>query len=232
MILHIPHSSIDLPGVYERLPDLHIYRHTDWFTDELFSHPQAERFVFPYSRFYADMERLKNDPLELKGMGIFYTQTPWGQSYRQKGGSDYEHSMQLYQDWHQTLALAVKKQLSDKGKCLLIDCHSFSHHQVDYVDGQLPDINIGTNTDTTSPPLIKKVTDFYESLGYSVKVNFPYAYSIEPVNDEGFQTIMIELNKRCYLTEEFIKNTGFDALKLHTHQLLNQLYEYEKSNEF
>lgn len=232
MILHIPHSSNLLPVAYPNLPLHDLNRHTDWFTDELFNHPQAEHFVFPYSRFYADMERLKNDPLELKGMGIFYTQTPWGQNYRQKGGSDYEHVIKLYHDWHSKLEDSVKSQLSDKGKCLLIDCHSFSHHQVDYVEGQLPDINIGTNKDTTSPSLIKKVTDFYESLGYSVEVNFPYAYSIEPVNDEGFQTIMIELNKRCYLTDEFIKNTGFDALKLHTHQLLNQLYEYEQSNEF
>jgi hypothetical protein len=42
------------------LPDLHLARHTDWFTDDLFMIESAEHFVFSYSRFYADMERLDN----------------------------------------------------------------------------------------------------------------------------------------------------------------------------
>jgi N-formylglutamate amidohydrolase len=139
-----------MPIQYKSLPDLHLARHTDWFTDDLFMIESAEHFVFSYSRFYADMERLDNDPLEAQGMGIFYTQTPWGVTYRDKSLPEYEDVMKIYQQWHEDLKHATEQQIKDNDYAVLVDCHSFSHHQVTQPELELPDINIGTNAVGTS----------------------------------------------------------------------------------
>jgi len=223
MILHIPHSSTQMPKHYLDLPKLHLYRHTDWFTDELFDHPDAQRFVFPYSRFYADMERLVKDPLESKGMGIFYTHTPWGVNYRKQDNGEYQQVRKIYHQWHDDLKQAAEGELNEKGHCLLVDCHSFSRHQVFLPESELPDINIGTNALTTSPGLVNQVLGFWSERGYRVSVNQPYAYSIEPTKKPGFETIMIEINKRCYLTEDFEKTPHFSVLKTECAEMLEML---------
>lgn len=228
MILHIPHSSILIPAFYPDLPELHLRRHTDWFTDELFEYAGATRFVFQYSRFYADMERLEHDPLESKGMGIFYTRTPWGVFYRDTKDAHYHKVMALYRKWHQDLANEAQHQIKERGYCVLVDCHSFSHHQVEDSEDSLPDINIGTNATTTSEQLTHLIQTVLEDAGYSVSINSPYAHSVEPVQSSGFETIMIELNKRCYLTENFEKTQGFVRLKKTLAQTLEKVAEYEK----
>ncbi|MBE0470839.1 MAG: N-formylglutamate amidohydrolase [Methyloprofundus sp.] len=220
MILHIPHSSINMPVFYPDLPELHLKRHTDWFTDELFEFEGATRFVFEYSRFYADMERLEHDPLESKGMGIFYTRTPWDALYRDIEDEQYQKVMALYHKWHEALAKEAQQQIKENGYCVLVDCHSFSHHQVEDEEESLPDINIGTNPKSTSQKLTYLIQATFEEAGYSVSINYPYAYSIEPVQSRGFETIMIEINKRCYLTETFTKTQGFQPLKKTLHDVL------------
>jgi N-formylglutamate amidohydrolase len=212
-----------MPKHYPDLPELHLKRHTDWFTDELFDHADAERFVFPYSRFYADMERLEDDPLEAKGMGVFYTHTPWGVKYRHQDDDEYRQARKIYHQWHHDLKQATERELNEKGHCLLVDCHSFSHHQVFLPESELPDINIGTNELTTSPGLVTQVVGFWSERGYSVSVNQPYAYSVEPTRKPGFETIMVEINKRCYLTEDFKKTAGFLDLKAACSDMLELL---------
>lgn len=227
MILHIPHSRTMMPADYPNLPRLHLERHTDWFTDRLFEHPLAQGFVFPYSRFYADMERLADDPLEAKGMGIFYTQTPWGQVYRERDEESVAQVYSVYQQWHRRLQQACWSQLYKQGQCVLIDCHSFSHHQVSEPEEVLPDINIGTNEKTTSPALIALTEQILREAGYSVAINFPYAYAVEPIQDPGFETIMIEINKRTYLTEDNQPSSGYERLKHTLDRFLEAIADYE-----
>ena len=45
---------------------------TDHYTDKLFGSldPSIRQVSFPYSRLFCDVERLENDPLEQKGLGI------------------------------------------------------------------------------------------------------------------------------------------------------------------
>ncbi len=230
MLLHIPHSRSLMPIQYKSLPDLHLSRHTDWFTDDLFMIEGAEHFVFPYSRFYADVERLANDPLEAQGMGIFYTQTPLGVTYRDKSLPEYEDVMKLYQQWHENLKHAAEKQVKDNRYALLVDCHSFSHHQVTQPESELPDINIGTNSVGTSRALVELITHGFESQGYSVAVDRPYQYSIAPIVDKRFETIMIEINKRCYLTEDFQRSGNYSDTKQAIQRVMKLLIAYEQDN--
>ncbi len=228
MILHIPHSQTTLPVSYPLLPIKHLNDHTDWFTDELFDHPSAQRLVFPYSRFYADMERLRDDPMEVMGMGILYTQTPWGVIYRQTDCPERADVYQLYEAWHSQLSDIAAHQIDDHGYCVLVDCHSFGSHQVSIEESQLPDFNIGTNEHTTSTALLSVVKQALEAGGYSVGVNYPYSYSIEPSQDHRFETIMIEVNKHRYLTADYQKSAEFNAIQAILSETLKAIAHYEQ----
>lgn len=82
VVLNIPHSSSEFPGTakdeWENGIDVHIQRWTDWGTDRLFGRassmdPRIHPVTFPWSRFFCDVERLENDPLEKIGQGIVYS---------------------------------------------------------------------------------------------------------------------------------------------------------------
>ena len=84
MVLHIPHSSTEIPREYLAdynlsLEDLskEVQIMTDHFTDDLFDWP-CDRAVFPVSRILVDAERFEQDYLEVmskKGMGVLYEKT-------------------------------------------------------------------------------------------------------------------------------------------------------------
>lgn len=78
IVLNIPHSSSEFPGTakdgWENGIDEHIQRWTDWGTDRLFGmassmDPRIHPVTFPWSRFFCDVERLENDPLEKNRSG-------------------------------------------------------------------------------------------------------------------------------------------------------------------
>ena len=79
LLLHIPHSSTAFPeGCNYEFDDLDDEERLliDYYTDELFM-PNEEQYgiesaVFPYCRLYCDVERLINNPLEGKGLGLSY----------------------------------------------------------------------------------------------------------------------------------------------------------------
>lgn len=218
MILHIPHSSQYIPVLYDKLDNETIFNYTDIDTDKLFWHESADMMIFPYSRFYVDVERLENDPLELEHHGLYYTHDYKNIQYRTN--SEYDHAKELYDIWHKNLKNNILKNLSYSEKVILVDCHSFSDIQIGTYG---PDICIGTNEHTTSEKLKSIVYESFNSLGYNVEINYPYSNSIEPIQDDGFETIMIEVNKRLYM------NDNFDSVKKDITNILNEIHKYEIS---
>lgn len=78
-MLNVPHSSPVFPfgkECWDSGIDAEIERWTDWYTDWLFqsADPRVISVVYPFSRFFCDVERLENDPLEAVGQGIIYKQ--------------------------------------------------------------------------------------------------------------------------------------------------------------
>jgi N-formylglutamate amidohydrolase len=230
MLFHIPHSKTAMPVEYPLLPKEYIDNYTDWYTDELFVHSAADRLVFPYSRFYVDVERLLDDPLDKVGNGLFYTHTPDGKiQYRDKD-KDYDHFLNSYEIWHKKLRDTVNKNLSYTDKVVLVDCHSFSDEQANATmpwikRKKYPEICIGYN-DSANPEFIEWVGELFEDADFSVELNFPYSNSIQPVEDENLYTVMIEVNKSLYLngTE---KSENFDSTKKAIHGVLDKLSKFE-----
>lgn len=79
ILAHIPHSSIQdyaYGWMSSALMFPQVIQLTDWHTEILFgsSNPNVDVMVFPHSRFYLDVERLENDPMESGGQGKIYTE--------------------------------------------------------------------------------------------------------------------------------------------------------------
>ena len=67
-----------------------------------------------------------------------------------------------------------------------------------------PDICIGVDSSYTGDNLIDFTVAHFKNYGYSVELNKPYLGTIVPnkfINKryENLQSIMLEINKRCYL---------------------------------
>jgi N-formylglutamate deformylase len=80
IILHIPHASVKIPfhdgySVNEAVLNAEQMLLTDWFTDDLFSHPGTIPVMADFSRVFCDVERFPDDPDEpmaKSGMGMIY----------------------------------------------------------------------------------------------------------------------------------------------------------------
>lgn len=100
---------------------------------------------------------------------------------------------------------------------LIIDCHSFPSDLAPDVD-----ICIGFNEDCSKPSeeTLAVVTDAFRAAGYAVAHNRPYSNAIAPLGYRG-HSLMIEVNKRCYLdAAELDIGDGFAKL----HQTLSSIY--------
>lgn len=249
IIIHTPHAGTLLPvyshchpmGRWVRYLAIEpLYRQlTDHYTNELFKadmplaaskskhlkwwgNEQVKHISFPYSRLFCDVERLIDDPLEEKGLGICYDIERYinkkPHSWSGVWSMTKQKAMELYNAHHETLRLAT-----DRGD-LLLDCHSFSERPNilcrNADDLKDIDICLGFNEDDSKPSdaTIYFVADFFRSCGYSVELNKPFSNAI---STGRCHSLMIEVNKHCYMNEDTLAITA-GYYKLHAE--LQQLY--------
>ena len=223
MILHIPHSGIDTIG--RNIEEYDINELTDWFTDELFEHENADRLVFPISRFVCDVERFpdKEEELFKMGQGICYTK---GTRLNNIKVIDKENIIKdYYLPHHKKLNDTVRKTLTLIPKVIVVDCHSFTPKTNESA------ICIGTNLDTPQE-LINSIKDKIVQEGLSVSINFPFEGAIVPtdyVKDDRVIRIKIEVNKKLYLSYDYKKLATFKDIKKLLKDILNIISEYEIS---
>ena len=234
MILHIPHSSTDLHDYKFHLQEDQLNKMTDWFTDELFTAKDAKRVVFPYSRLICDVERFEDDsqePMSRFGMGVCYEKTTEGQALKEVSFLERLHIINtLYRPHHQKLYESCQEDIQTKGEALLIDCHSFPdkayYFNSDYNQDRV-DICLGTDSYHTPANLINYIQNYFLSKGFTVAINKPYVGTIIPLKHYHTQpklfSIMIEINRRLYLDENYHKNKKFSDLQEALTQLLEHL---------
>lgn len=199
IVLNIPHSSTQ--GIFDNkiggwTPNPHfindcVNRWTDWWTDMLFhsNNEKVKPFVFPYSRFVCDVERLENDPLEEQGQGILYTSF---NGYKRKELS-IETNDKLFKIRSEYLNDICNSLTCDS---VLLDCHSFPSDLSDV------DICIGFNDDWSyNEKITDCVIDTFRRHGYKVGINTPYSNSLTPEFEVRYASLMIEVNKKVYMNE-------------------------------
>ena len=240
IIVHIPHSSVKIPKLFERefLPEkekMHseLLCMTDWYTDELFSCPGCQCVVHRYSRLVCDPERFLDPEEEMmwqKGMGMYYTRMSDGGRLKRnplsspEGLRAYGRALKIYRQHHDRLTEAVRRQLARFGKAVLIDGHSFSGTALPYEpEGNFqlrrPEICLGADAVFTPDALLSAAKEYFTGAGLDVAVNTPFAGAIVPgpfysSGDKRVQSLMIEVNRGLYMDEKTgKKKETFDAVK-------------------
>ncbi len=226
---HIPHAGTLVPaGVKTQFlcSEEELWRQiltlTDWYADDLFALPGAALTQTPISRIALDVERYADDAVEEKaavGQGVVYTHSTEGARLR-KPLSDAERDRLLesfYRPWHLQLEALLGQQIALWGHSLLIDCHSFPDQPFGFEDDgerPRPDICIGT-CDNTPDWLAEYCQRYFEGLGYSVALNFPYAGCLVPerfAGDARVPAIMLEINRKLYIEDIAGLDPGQQAL--------------------
>jgi N-formylglutamate deformylase len=230
IILHIPHSSTNVPLTEGYIVDSitlekEILKLTDWYTDDLFFSKNDEMIVAEFSRIFCDPERFTDDSQEVMaqyGMGVLYEKSDNGEELRTVTPELKEKILQSYY-WkhHDKLSAAVNRQLESFDKAVIIDCHSYPSQPLkrDLDKNPIrPDFNIGTDSFHTPTELIDISVSFFEKAGYTLGIDWPYKGSIVPL--EHFQknkkvsTIMLEINRALYLNEPTNqKSESYDQIK-------------------
>ncbi len=246
IILHIPHSSKEIPAKYRDqfiLSDNELEREqlqlVDHHTEELYRDPEYGMVVFPVSRLLCDPERFEDDDKESKssyGMGVIYGKTLSGKPLRRELSSQERSSLikAYYRPHHLEITRLVEASLVKKDRALVVDCHSFPSRPFSYETDQYslrPDICIGTDMFHTPKVLADLVEDYFIHLGYSVARNSPFSGSFVPggyyQQNKRVESIMIEVNRCLYMDERTgEKGAMFEEVKTVIQGLQKMLQEY------
>ena len=230
LILHIPHSSTNIPSLEGYVDDEtkienEIIKLTDWYSDELFHSDYDEMIVTPFSRLFCDVERFENDEDEIMskvGMGVLYERFDDNEVLRRVTPQYRKNVIRDYYKVHQyRLTQVVTNQLEQEGRALIIDCHSFPSTPLFKAIEQSnnpPDFNIGTDPFHTPTELTKIAIDYFNNLGYSCGLDWPYSGTIVPMEyykkNKNVYSIMLEVNRKLYLNEPTNeKSVEFEKIK-------------------
>lgn len=238
MILHIPHSSTELPKDFlvSNETDLaqEFQRMTNWYIEEIFDLPDALKIVFSLSRLYCDVERFRDDKDEImaqKGMGICYEKNSFGELLREVSDDEKEFiKSNFYDKHHSDFTKIVAHALNSNQKAFIVDCHSFSNEVLLHEMSQSrPDFCIGTDVFHTPNNITEFIKKYLSNAGFSVAVNEPFEGTIVPLKyyrtNKNVSSVMIEINRKLYLNEHFQKNEQFENVKKIVSELLNLIKE-------
>jgi len=108
----------------------------------------------------------------------------------------------LYRPYHAALRNLVEDGLSRFGQVLLVDCHSMPGFAA--MGARRPDIILGDRFGTSChPDTIALFRELFQSAGYSVGINYPYAGGFVTSHygkpSDGVEAIQIEVNRDLYV---------------------------------
>jgi N-formylglutamate amidohydrolase len=252
MVLHVPHSSVDLPtslrstiSLDDRELETELLQMTDWFTDELFQYPgnPGARVVrFPVSRLLVDPERFLDDaeePMASRGMGVVYTATASGRVLRPDPDATTRQALidRFYEPHHRALELAVEKMIATRDECVVVDCHSFPSVPLPYEicqDRDRPDLCIGTDSFHTPKALVERIQAEAESQGLSVAIGTPFSGSLVPMKyyrkRKTVFSVMLEVNRRLYMDEATgQKSERFEETRTKVGELLSAIEAWREA---
>ena len=227
LVISVPHDGVHIPeDIRTRMTPAGIaVPDTDWHVAELYDFARdfgASMLVANYSRYVVDLNRSANDDVLYPGQvatGLCPQQTFAGDDIYAEGGvSDEERSDRVEQYWrtyHEQLASMLQAQRDKHGYALLWDAHSIPSVVPRLFDGELPELNVGTNDGSSCGATRQsKVIAAAESGPFSVIANgrFKGGYITRHYGDPGagVHAVQLEIAQRAYMDEA---STVFDAGK-------------------
>ncbi|MBT8089362.1 MAG: N-formylglutamate deformylase [Gammaproteobacteria bacterium] len=244
LLISVPHDGCHVPKELQArmtkvgltVPD------TDWHVAELYDFARelgASMQVANYSRYVVDLNRSASDDVLYPGQlvtGLCPEQTFSGEDIYSAGGvtaqEKAERIVKYWQPYHARIDTALVAMRAKHGYALLWDAHSIPSAVPRLFDGDLPELNIGTNDGRScAAPIERAVVTAARASGYSVAVNqrFKGGYITRHYGspDNGVHAIQLEIAQRTYMDEA---TTVFDAekarrLRAALSQLLQALLE-------
>ncbi len=242
LLISIPHDGRSLPPVMEKrmsargreIPD------TDWHVVRLYEFARnlgASVIAANYSRYVVDLNRSSADEALYDGWvatGLCPQQTFHGEDIYLYGESvsvdeKEDRITHYWRPYHDKVESALCKIKDRFGYALLWDAHSIPSKVPQLFDGELPQLNFGTNdgrscTNYVIEPLIAEAQ---AGGAYSVILNgrFKGGYITRYYGDpaSGVTAIQLELAQRCYMSEDSLE---FDSeLALPLRKLLSRLLQ-------
>ena len=227
LLISVPHDGIHLPRDMRArmspaavaLPD------TDWHVAELYSFARelgASMLVANYSRYVVDLNRPATDEALYAGQvatGLCPMQTFAGEAiYALTPVDAAELSARVecyWRPYHDKLSATLAQIRERHGFALLWDAHSIASVVPRLFEGELPELNLGTNGGRSCAPRIaRRVVDVAAASDYSHVVNgrFQGGYITRHYGDpeSNVHAMQLELAQRVYLNET---TTAFDARK-------------------
>ena len=221
IICSIPHAGIKIPAEFQSdylvsFEELHkeALDMADLYTDELYEELASVSSYIQSntSRLVVDIERFPNEedePMSSVGMSAFYTRTSKGEVLRTINEERREELQKIYDEYHKSFTDVVTSSLTAHNTALIVDCHSFPSVPRQYESDQSidrPDICLGVDAYHTPEKLVNVLRAQFEKVGYSVKINSPFAGTIVPLSfykkENKVVSIMIEVNRSLYMDEE------------------------------
>ncbi len=213
IILHIPHSSLDVPLSFWK--DVTISKEyfaainlkmSDLLLLDLFKDWPYQKIIAPYSRLYVDVEKYWDEEKEIMskyGMGAIYKKDIYGNPLHKITPEFLLEGKAYYDNHHKKLSEICS---SSKKDVLLLDIHSFNKEMASIASKEtiFPDICIGVNDDSSrNEDLLKRVISTIEDNDMGTyMINKPYSGTILPNErrkNQKIYSLMFEFNKGWYL---------------------------------
>ena len=219
ILISIPHAGTHLtPEVASGLSDAALpLSDTDWHIPRLYDFARAlgaSILVGQYSRFVIDLNRPSDDkPLYTTATTGLYPDSLFdGRATFKPGMTPTDAQRQQYLDeiwqpYHQKIQSELARMKQDFGYALLFDAHSIASVIPRLFDGQLPDLNLGTNSGESCAPELSEIlektcqqqTRFTHVLNGRFKGGYITRAYGQPEND--IHAVQLELAQVNYMEE-------------------------------
>lgn len=218
LLVSVPHDGRELPqSLRERMsPEGIGIPDTDWHVAELYDFVRdlgASVLVANFSRYVVDLNRPASDDALYEGQvatGLCPTKTFAGENIYFDGDMDAQEMASrvetYWRPYHDRIEREIERMLAQHGFALLWDAHSIAGVVPRLFDGELPALNIGSNSGASCAPAIQgAVVTAAKASPYETAVNarFKGGHIIRHYGDpkNNVHALQLEIAQRTYMDE-------------------------------